>query len=64
MPEGYTPRPVRNPAPSVASITATREARDAALLAETKAHREGRDERRKQSPDWWLRRDNFPLEQR
>lgn len=64
MPEGYTPRPMRNPAPSIASITATREARDAAMAGETKVHREGRDELRKQSPDWPLRRDNYPLEQR
>lgn len=50
--------------PTVAQITASRESKDAATLAETKAHREGRDELRKLSPDWPLRRDNYPEEQR
>ncbi|GMU49608.1 MAG: hypothetical protein AMXMBFR31_18340 [Candidatus Desulfobacillus denitrificans] len=50
--------------PTVAQVTAEREAKDAATLAETKAHREGRDELRKLSPDWPLRRDNYPEEQR
>lgn len=49
---------------SIAEQTAEREVRNAATLAETKAHREGRDELRKLSPDWLLRKDNYPEEQR
>jgi len=58
------PRKPINTAPSIAQITAEREAKDAATLAETKAHREGRDELRKLSPDWPLRKDNYLEEQR
>ncbi len=50
--------------PTIAQVTAEREAKDAATLAETKAHREGRDELRKLSPDWPLRKDNYLEEQR
>lgn len=50
--------------PTIAQVTAEREARNAAALAETKAHREGRDELRKLSPDWPLRKDNYLEEQR
>jgi hypothetical protein len=64
MLEGYTPRDVHHEAPSIAEVTEQRIARDAAMAAETKAHREGRDELRKQSPDWPLRRASHPLEQR
>ena len=49
---------------TVAQVTAARESRNAEALAETKAHRGGRDELRKQSPDWPLRKDNHPPEQR
>lgn len=58
------PRKPINTAPSIAQITAEREARNAEALAETKAHREGRHELRKLSPDWPLRKDNYPEEQR
>lgn len=55
--------PIDTP-PTIAQITAEREARNAATLAETKAHREGRDELRKLSPDWPLRKDNYPETER
>jgi len=58
------PRQPINIPPTIAEQTAAREARDAATLAETKAHREGRDELRKLSPDWPLRRDNYPVDER
>lgn len=50
--------------PTIAQVTAAREARNAEALASTKAHREGRDELRKQSPDWPLRKDNYPETER
>ncbi len=50
--------------PTIAQVTAARESKNAAALAETKAHREGRDELRKLSPDWPLRKDNYLEEQR
>jgi hypothetical protein len=50
--------------PTIAQVTEQRESKDAEALAETKAHREGRDELRKLSPDWPLRKDNYPEEQR
>lgn len=50
--------------PTIAAQTAEREVQTAAAMAETKTHREGRDELRKQSPDWPLRKDNYPEEQR
>ena len=56
-------KPIDTP-PTIAEQTAEREVRNAATLAETKVHREGRDELRKLSPDWPLRRDNYPEEQR
>lgn len=50
--------------PTVAEQTAAREAANAAAIAETKVMRAGRHELRKLSPDWPLRRDNYPEEQR
>ncbi len=50
--------------PTIAQVTAEREAQTAAALAETKAHRDGRHELRKQSPDWPLQKDNFPEAER
>jgi hypothetical protein len=55
--------PINN-VPTIAELTARREAQTAENLAAIKANREGRDELRKQSPDWWMRKDNYPTEQR
>lgn len=52
-------KPIDTP-PTIAQVTAAREAQTADALASTKAHREGRHELRKLSPDWPLRKDNYP----
>ena len=60
-------KPIDTP-PTIAQVTAEREARNAATLAETKAHREGRDNRRAQlraDPEWQRNRAaNYPVDER